>query len=69
MPNTFAPDSVADSTILGVLISVKPSPSRLARNPAMAAADISNGARSRGCRRLAGAWSRMVGSAAVTAGR
>src|SRR5579859_3939369 len=69
MPNTFAPDSVADRTILGVLISVKPSPSSVARNPATAAALISNGARSSGCRRLAGALSRMVGRLAVTVGR
>jgi hypothetical protein len=49
-PNTVAPDSVADGTIFGVWISVKPRASREARNPATLAAEISNGARSRGWR-------------------
>jgi hypothetical protein len=48
MPKTFAPDSVADPTILGVWISVKPRPSNADRNPATLAAVISNCARNRG---------------------
>src|SRR6266568_2832501 len=66
---TFAPDSVADGTILGVWISVKPRASSVARNPATLAAAISKPARSTGWRRVVGAWSSTVGSAAVTAGR
>src|SRR5580704_17318778 len=69
MPNTFAPDSVADSTIFGVYTSVKHSPSRAARKPATLAAAISNPARSTGWRSVVGAWSRIVGRPAVTAGR
>src|SRR5580692_162241 len=69
MPNTFAPDSVADSTIFGEYTSVKHSPSRAARKPATLAAAISNPARSAGWRSVVGAWSRIVGRPAVTAGR
>src|SRR5580692_5296228 len=69
MPNTLAPDSVADGTILGVKISVNPRSPSAARKPAALAAEISNGARSRGCRSVAGAPSRIAGSDAVTAGR
>src|SRR5580704_12871534 len=69
MPNTFAPDSVADSTIFGVYTSVKHSPSRAARKPATLAAAISNPARSAGWRSVVGAWSSIVGRPAVTAGR
>ena len=69
MPNTLAPDSVAVPTILGVWVSVKPSPSSAARNPATPAAAISNGARSLGWRSATGAWSRIVGSVARAAGR
>src|ERR1700728_1743699 len=69
MPNTFAPDSVADPTIFGVYTSVKHSPSRAARKPATLAAAISNPARSAGWRSVVGAWSSIVGRPAVTAGR
>src|ERR1700684_3694031 len=69
MPNTLAPDSVADGTIFGVNTSVKPRASRAARNPATLAAAISKPARRTGCRRLVGALSRIVGRPAVTAGR
>src|SRR3984885_15166837 len=69
MPNTFAPDSVADSTIFGVYTSVKHSPSRAARKPATLAAAISNPARSAGWRSVVGAWSSIVGRPAGTAGR
>src|SRR5215472_6984652 len=64
-----APDSVAEPTILGVWISVKPRASSAARNPATLAAEISNPARSSGCRSVVGAWSSTVGSAAVRVGR
>ena len=69
MPNTFAPDSVADSTIFGVCTSVKPRASSASRKPATLAAASSNPARSTGCRRLVGAPSRIAGSPAVMAGR
>src|SRR6266567_6918825 len=69
MPNTLAPDSVADSTILGVCISVNPSAPSASRNPATLAAEISNGARSSGCRSVVGAPSSTAGSDAVTVGR
>jgi hypothetical protein len=69
MPKTFAPDSVAEATIFGVWISVKPSRSSTARKPATLAAEISSGALSAGCRRVTGAWSRIVGSVAGTTGR
>src|ERR1700728_4100920 len=69
MPNTFAPDSVADPTIFGVYTSVKHSLSRAARKPATLAAAISNPARSAGWRSVVGAWSSIVGRPAVTAGR
>ena len=45
---TFAPDSVTDRTIFGVNISVNRIRSSAARNPAVEAAAISNGARSLG---------------------
>ena len=66
---TFAPPSVADSTIFGVKISVKPAASSAARKPAALAAATSKPDRSSGCRRVVGAWSRIVGSVAVRAGR
>src|SRR5215469_1222564 len=69
MPNTFAPDSVAEATIFGVNISVKPSASSAARKPAAPAAEISKPARSCGWRSVVGAWSRIVGSVAVSVGR
>src|SRR5215469_9849337 len=69
MPNTFAPDSVADSTIFGVCTSVKPRPSMASRKPAALAAAISNPAFSTGCRSVVGAWSSTVGRPAVTVGR
>src|SRR5260221_11612484 len=69
MPNTFAPDAVADSTIFGVCTSVKPRLSMASRKPAALAAAISNPAFSTGCRSVVGAWSRMVGRLAATAGR
>src|ERR1700683_3917426 len=69
MPNTFAPDSVADSTIFGVYTSVKHSPSRAARKPATLAAPISNPARSAGWRSVVAAWWSIVGRPAVIAGR
>ena len=69
MPNTLAPDSVADSTIFGVCTSVNPrSPSEW-RKPAALAAEICSGARSRGCRSVVGAPSSIAGSDAVTDGR
>src|ERR1700691_6715604 len=69
MPNTFAPDSVADSTIFGVYTSVKHSPSRAARKPATLAAALCTPARGAGWRSVVGAWSSIVGRPAVTAGR
>ena len=69
MPNTFAPDSVADSTIFGVCTSVKLRPSRASRNPAALAAAISKPALSSGWRSVVGAPSRMVGRPAVSVGR
>src|SRR5260370_32332326 len=69
MRNTFAPDSVADSTIFGVCTSVNPRRSMVSRKPATLAAAISNPAFSTGCRSVVGAWSRMVGRLAVTDGR
>src|SRR6202034_3543312 len=68
MPNTFAPDSVADPTIFGVYTSVKHSPSRAARKPATLAAAISNPARSAGWRSVVGAWWSTVAGPAVPAG-
>ncbi len=67
MPKTFAPDSVADATISGVCASL----STVDRNPrtAAAAAAAANLAFSAGCRNATGAWSRIVGSEAVTTGR
>src|ERR1700683_387898 len=69
MPNTFAPDSVADSTIFGVYTSVKHSPSRAARKPATLAAAISNPARSAGWRSVVGTGSSIAGGPAGPAGR
>lgn len=69
MPKTFAPDSVADATISGVCASVNPRLSTVDRNPRTAAAAAANLAFSAGCRNATGAWSRIVGSEAVTTGR
>jgi hypothetical protein len=60
---------VADSTIFGVNTSVKSRPSSAERNPAALADAIVKPARSRGWRSVPGAWSRIVGSVAVRAGR
>src|SRR2546421_5633364 len=69
MPRTFAPASVAEPTSLGVWISVKPSPSRVRRKPATAAADNRKTSRSFGWRSATGAWSSRVGRAAASSGR
>src|ERR1700735_5408495 len=69
MPKTFAPDSVAASTIFGVYTSVNPSPVRWSRKPATLAAAISKPARSSGCRSVVGEWSSIVGRPAGSGGR
>jgi len=69
MPNTLAPDSVADWTIFGVCVSVNPIESKVERKPATLRAAISNWARSIGCRSATDALSKMVGKVAWTDGR
>ncbi len=60
MPKTFAPDSVAEATTLGVAISVKPRPSSVVRNPRRDAAASRQTACRRGCRHVVDAWSSSV---------
>ena len=70
MPKTLAPLSVAEATIFGVWISVKPRSSRVARNPsAAAAAAVTAAGVAVACRRATDAWSSWVGRVAVSVGR
>ena len=61
--------AVAEATILGVWISTKSSARSVRRKPSMEAEARRNRARWRGWRSASAAWSRTVGSCALSVGR
>jgi hypothetical protein len=65
---TLAPLSVAEATTFGVKISVNPAWSSALRNPDADAAAICANARRAGCRSDTAAWSKRVGSCALSFG-